>query len=281
MEPSIRISVIVAVYNAASTLQQCIDSVTSQTYSNRELIIWDGGSTDGTLEILRANASKISFWESAPDNGIYDAWNKALKHATGDWICFLGADDHLWNETVFERLAPYLRSPERYRVVYGRVAVVNKLGEVSRYDGLPWEEVRRSFAHTMAIPHTGLMHHRSLFAEHGMFDDSFRIAADYDFLMRELRTRDALHAPDVIAVGMRHGGTSHSPSNQRRLLEEFARVRKKHGTRAPLLWSRVRFKMTVCDWVVRLFGERTFRRGADWLRIVTGRPRVWTEDAKQ
>jgi glycosyltransferase involved in cell wall biosynthesis len=281
MQPSTRITVIVAVYNAALTLQKCLDSIASQTYPNMELIVMDGGSEDATLQILRENATKITFWESAPDNGIYDAWNRALKHATGDWICFLGADDYLWNETVFERIEPYLRMPEKARVVYGRVAVVNKLGQVSRYDGRPWEEVRRAFAHTMAIPHTGLMHHKSLFADHGLFDDSFRIAADYDFLMRELRTRDALYAPDVITVAMRHGGTSNSPSNQERLLKEFARIRKKHGTRAPLIWSLVRFKMTICVWIVRLFGERTFRLGADWLRIATGRPRVWTEDAEQ
>lgn len=280
MIPRSRITVIVAVYNGASTVQQCIDSIASQTYPNRELIVIDGGSNDGTVEILRENASKLSFWESAPDNGIYDAWNKGLGHATGDWICFVGADDYLWNDTVMERIEPYLRAPEQARVVYGRVAVVNKLGQVSSYYGQPWQETRRSFFQTNTVPHLGLMHHRSLFAEHGVFDASFRIAADYDLLMRELRTRDAIHVPDVITVGMGHGGVSHSPSSQGRLLKEFARVRQKHGIRAPLLWSRVRFKMTLCKWIVRLFGERTFRVGADWFRVATGRPRVWTEDSE-
>jgi Glycosyl transferase family 2 len=278
---STRITVIVAVYNGASTIRQCIDSVANQSYPNRELIVMDGGSTDGTVEILKDNASKLSFWQSTPDKGIYDAWNKALKHSTGDWICFLGADDFFWNETVLARIEPHLRAPEQSRVVYGRVAVINKRGEVSRYDGRPWEESKQSFAHMMAIPHTGLFHHRSLFAEHGTFDDSFRIAADYEFLMRELRTRNALHVPDVITVGMRHGGVSHSPSHQARLLKEFEAVSRKHGTHAPFQWSKVRIKMTLCVWIVRLFGERTFRVVADWVRITRGRPRVWTEDAKR
>src|SRR4029453_16765674 len=127
---------------------------------NREIIIMDGGSTDGTVEILKDNASKLSLWQTAPDNGLYDAWNKALKHSTGDWVCFLGADDYLWNDTVLERIEPQLRSPERSRVVYGRVAVLNKRGEIARYDGEPWENAQRSFAHRMTVPHTGLFHHR-------------------------------------------------------------------------------------------------------------------------
>ena len=95
-----KISIIVAVYNSKKTLQRCIDSVFSQTYPHKELIIIDGGSTDGTVDILRANNDKITYWKSEPDNGIYQAWNKALDHAKSDWICFLGADDYLWKPKV-------------------------------------------------------------------------------------------------------------------------------------------------------------------------------------
>ena len=89
------ISIVVSVFNGADTLQQCIDSVTDQTYPAVELIVIDGGSTDGTREILLRNASKLAYWVSEPDRGIYHAWNKALVHAQGDWISFLGADDYL------------------------------------------------------------------------------------------------------------------------------------------------------------------------------------------
>ena len=88
------ISIIVAVYNGEKTLQRCIDSVFSQTYPHKELIIIDGGSTDGTVDILQTNNDKITYWKSEPDNGIYQAWNKALDHAKSDWICFLGSDDY-------------------------------------------------------------------------------------------------------------------------------------------------------------------------------------------
>ncbi len=79
------ISVIMAVYNGADSVRRCIDSVSAQTYQNRELIIIDGGSQDGTTDILKKNNDKITYWESKKDRGIYHAWNKALKHARGEW----------------------------------------------------------------------------------------------------------------------------------------------------------------------------------------------------
>lgn len=97
------ISIIVAVFNGKITLQHCIDSVAQQTYPNKELIIIDGGSKDGTVNLLEENRNKISYWISEPDRGIYNAWNKGLEQTTGKWIIFLGADDYLWDVRVLER----------------------------------------------------------------------------------------------------------------------------------------------------------------------------------
>jgi glycosyltransferase involved in cell wall biosynthesis len=84
------ISIIVAVFNGAKTLQQCIDSVILQTYPNRELIIIDGGSKDGTVDLLKANSKQISYWISEPDHGVYNAWNKGLSQAKGDRMIIFG-----------------------------------------------------------------------------------------------------------------------------------------------------------------------------------------------
>jgi len=89
------ISIIVVTYQAAETLQACIDSVWAQTDLNKELIVIDGASTDATLEIIEANKNKISYFVSEPDAGIYDAMNKGIKQAKGDYLYFLGADDIL------------------------------------------------------------------------------------------------------------------------------------------------------------------------------------------
>lgn len=91
------ISIIIVTYNAANYIQNAIDSVVNQTYKNIELIIIDGQSTDGTIDIIKHNENNIKFWKSEKDNGIYDAMNKAVKHCKGDFYLFLGADDILYN----------------------------------------------------------------------------------------------------------------------------------------------------------------------------------------
>jgi glycosyltransferase involved in cell wall biosynthesis len=275
-----RFTIVIAVFNGAATLQRCLDSIAGQTYPHKEIVVMDGGSTDGTVEILRANAHALAYWESERDRGIYHAWNKALAHATGNWICFLGADDRLWDERVLESLAPRLpEGPSGERVVYGKVALVAKTGEVMDHLGRPWEEARTGFARQMTIPHPGTLHRRDLFAEHGEFDESLRIAADYDLLLRELLTRPALYIADVVTVAFQHGGLSYTPSAMAAMLGELARVRQKHNLPDPIAarFSRMRLKMTLCAMIVRWLGDSGFRRLADGWRRATGRPAVWQE----
>src|SRR4051794_25072849 len=90
-----KISIIVVTYNAGSILQNCLDSIFRQAYPAIEIIIIDGKSDDNTVSIIEKNSSRIAYWKSEPDEGIYDAMNKALKHVTGEWIYFIGADDEL------------------------------------------------------------------------------------------------------------------------------------------------------------------------------------------
>ena len=207
--PAPLISIIVAVFNGKATLQQCIDSVAQQTWPNRELIVIDGGSTDGTVELLNANREKIAYWISEPDRGIFNAWNKGLAHANGEWICFLGADDHLWDARVLERIAAQLdRIPPGIRVAYGQIMMLGAEGQQLYTVGAPWEEAGELFKQYMSIPHPAVMHRKSLFERHGKFDESFHIAGDYEFLLRELKTGVAVFIPDIIVIGMRAGGIS-------------------------------------------------------------------------
>lgn len=268
------ISIIVAVYNGAGTISRCVESVVAQGYTRKELIVIDGGSNDGTLEILKRYASGITFLHSGRDRGISHAWNKGLAHARGKWICFIGADDYLWGEDVLERMAPFLRMADgKTRVVYGRVNVVSPNGTVIMAAGNAWN--RRRFQQVMCIHHQGVFHHHSLFDFHGGFDESYRIAGDYELLLRELKTREAEFVPGIIVAGAQHGGVSSDPDRSLRVLREIARARRQNNIRglAPLLiWTYI--KAIVRRGMVSLLGRAPSRHIANLYRRFTGRAAI-------
>ncbi len=273
------ISIIVATYNAAITLQQCIDSVVEQTYANIELIVIDGGSTDGTVDLLKASDHLINYWVSESDDGVYSAWNKGLLQAKGDWICFVGADDYILDSQVLERMAAKLAIiPSDISVAYGQIMLLNNNGENLYAIGEPWVEVKERFKQVMSIPHPGLMHRRSLFEQNGIFDESFRISGDYELLLRELKTADAVFIPDIIIIGMRQGGLSSSPSNSIETLFEARRAQKIHGLPVPsLIWilaiTRVYFRLQLWN----ILGENRGKKLLDWVRKISGLPAYWTK----
>ena len=273
------ITVIVAVFNGAKTLQQCIDSVITQTYPDKELIIIDGASKDGTVGLLEVNQEHINYWISEPDKGIYNAWNKVLSQANGEWICFLGADDFFWNTQVLERVSIQLQMiPPDIRVAYSQIVLLNKDGEALYPIGEPWGKIKDRFKQFMCIPHQGVMHRRSLFGQHGKFDESFRIAGDYELLMRELKTGDAVFIPDLITVGMRQGGISSDPANTLVTMREFRLAQQMHGQRLPsLIWLAAMARVYVRLLLWRILGEGVTRKVFDQYRRMRGLPSYWTK----
>ncbi len=273
------ITVITAVFNGGRTLDRSALSVINQTCDNVEYIVIDGGSTDNTVEILCKYDHAIDYWVSEPDDGIYSAWNKGLSCARGDWICFLGADDFLWEADVIDKASSVLMqiTPD-VRVVYGRVALLSEQSlRVIDIIGEPWSAVRSKFRQVMSIPHVGLLHHRSIFAEHGNFDTDFRIAGDYELLLRELRQRDAFFIPMVVA-GMRAGGISSNPTNTLTSLREVRAAQKKNGIARPgSLWIMAVIRVRVRQLLWRVLGDRTSRRVLDCARRLLGKRPVWTK----
>lgn len=272
-------TVIVAVFNGAKTLQQCIDSVALQTYENKELIIIDGGSQDGTIDLLKANKAKIQYWISEPDRGIYNAWNKGVSQAKGEWICFLGADDFLWNAQSISDFEKALREvPCDTRVAYGKVMLLNELAQNIYPVGEPWLDIKDRFKQVMCIPHQGVMHRRSLFEQHGIFDESFRIAGDYELLLRELRDNDAVFIDGVILAGMRQGGISSTPANSMRALKEIRRAQKLHGLMRPgKIWFLALIRSYIKAWLWIIFGEEHVKKLLDHYRRIMKLPLYWTK----
>lgn len=277
-QPSPLITIIIAVYNGAKTLQQCIDSVAQQTYANKELIIIDGGSNDGTVELLKANDRFIGYWISEPDHGIYNAWNKGLAQAQGEWICFLGADDFFWDTQVLEKISkPLATLPASIRVAYGQIMLLNSKDEDLYLSGEPWQNIKKRFKQIMSIPHPGTLHRRSLFEQHGRFDESFRIAGDYELLLRELKTADAAFIPDVITVAMRQGGISSDPANAFVVMWECRRASLKHGQYIPTVsWLMAMARVYIRLLLWQFLGEHATRKALDWGRRMLGLPAFWT-----
>lgn len=183
-----RISIIVATFNAASTLQNCLNSILEQDFQDIELLVADADSQDGTVDILELNSRHLAWWVSEPDKGIYDAWNKALSQAKGEYVMFLGADDALNGPLTLSRIFQAVGSAS-YDLVSGRGALIDDQGRVYHEFGYPWNF--RAVQRRMRICHPGALHCRELFDRFGKFDTTYRICADYEFILRlpiDLRT---------------------------------------------------------------------------------------------
>jgi glycosyltransferase involved in cell wall biosynthesis len=169
------ISIITVVRNGISTIEETILSVINQDYNNFEYIIVDGISTDGTLEIIEKYSNKLNFI-SEGDKGIYDAMNKGISMAKGDWIYFLGCDDILHEKTTLSDIFS-LNSYEAYDVVYGNVLFrqSNKI-----FDG-QFDYNKHALK---SICHQAIFYRRELFDKFGKFDIKYRNAADYVFNMK-------------------------------------------------------------------------------------------------
>jgi len=212
-----RVSIIIAVYNGAKTLQHCIDSIVSQTYKNIELIIIDGGSSDDTVDMIKTNEEYIAYWESEPDRGIYHAWNKGLAKATGEWIAFIGCDDELAYDAALSDMLEL--ADEGINFISGRMKILFESGEVEK--GEPWELDR--MRKWQCIAHPCSLHHTSLFEQFGLFDEQYKIAGDYEFL---LRVSGSIHGCFMDKIIVLMGGDGVSNSNIMGTLWEVLKIQR-------------------------------------------------------
>ncbi|WP_234736676.1 glycosyltransferase family 2 protein [Tellurirhabdus bombi] len=225
-----RVSIITAVYNANQYLDACIQSVLNQTYKNFEFIIIDGGSTDGTVDTIKKNQQHLSYWISERDKGIYDAWNKGLAAAKGDWLLFVGADDLLYPhalQSYIDHIDQHARQDLEF--VSSRIELVNDDLSPIRTVGERWTWKR--FRIDMITWHVGCFHSRRLFDTYGVFDPKYKICGDYELL---LRPKDRLIASfvDKPTVRMRMGGVSSVQLFG--AIDETYEAKVRHGVFSPM-----------------------------------------------
>lgn len=145
MKESPSISVIVATYNSSDTLQYLFNSFRSQESENFDLIIIDGGSADGTVDIIKKNERMIRTWISEPDSGIYEAWNKGLSLVRSEWVCFLGSDDFLLNSKSILYLQNAVKDNNEAPFIWGNVNVYSNKMKMIRKWGISWTKPKTFF----------------------------------------------------------------------------------------------------------------------------------------
>lgn len=203
-----KISVITVCLNAVEFVDQAIQSVVTQSYPGVEYIIIDGGSTDGTVEVISQYASGLAYWHSRPDRGVAHAFNLGLAQAQGDWILYLNADDLLLESSMIEQMASHLVRYQGADVVFGQMISLTrekhpKPVPFCKIGGHPWRW--QAFRRMNMIPHQAAFTHRRFFDRVGGFDETYRMAMDYDHFLRARENLRAQFVP-LTLVGMRAGG---------------------------------------------------------------------------
>lgn len=178
------VSVITVVLNAREEFRRTVESVLAQKYPAIEMVVIDGGSNDGTLDVIREYDRSIAFWVSEPDRGIYDAMNKGIAAATGDFLYFLNAGDTFYDPDVLTKVfaVPEVRTAP---FIYGHVLLTPRDGSFSVLLG---RKARlEDLARGMVICHQGLLVSREAVQAIGAFNAQYRCAADYDWVIRLVR----------------------------------------------------------------------------------------------
>ena len=281
------VTIITACFNSESTIRDTIESVLNQTYNNIEYIIIDGDSTDETVSIIKSYEDNfkekgiVYKWISEPDNGIYNAFNKGLKVSNGDWISFLGSDDYFKNNKLIKEILPFLKQSEMQNsyYVYGKIEHVSMNNELIEIAGEPWTLQKKRFTNTMNIGHSGCFHHVNIFRKHGNFNETFKIAGDYEFLLREFKDRsnNALFV-DKSFIVMREGGISGSLSNRMALIRENHKARRLNNITTfskELFFWELRVRGLI--FIKAIFGENFAIKLADLYRkLFLGKKKRWS-----
>ncbi|BET12278.1 glycosyltransferase family 2 protein [Pandoraea sputorum] len=243
-----KISVITVCYNSAKTIEHALRSVATQDFPDIEHVVIDGASKDNTLEVIRAHGQHVAKLISERDRGIYDAMNKGLSHATGDVICFLNSDDRYIRTDVLSRVAELMAAND-LDALYGDVAFFREEAPdtvIRRFRSDRFTPER--LANGWMPAHPALFLRREVYERVGPFKTDYRIAGDFEFIVRAFGGAQKLryqHLPEVL-VHMMHGGASTGGLKAKVTLNrEFLRACRENGVDTNMfkLLSRYPLKM--------------------------------------
>lgn len=226
-----KISIITVVYNAEALIEKTILSVIHQTFSNIEFLIIDGASTDNTLAIIKKHEKHITKFVSEKDKGIYDAMNKGLRLASGEYVLFLNAGDELYDNSTLQSIFSENKKADIY---YGNTAVIDSTGHIiadrrlSPPESLNW----KSLKYGMCVSHQSFIAKRLLC---DFYDTNYSVAADIDWVINTLKQADVIINTHLYVSKFLEGGTSNK--RRKKALKERFSIMKKHYGIIQTLWS--------------------------------------------
>lgn len=247
-----KVSIITATYNSEKTIGDTIESVLNQSYSDIEYIVIDGASKDGTIDIVKSMEPQFAgrlHWISEPDNGIYDAMNKGISMASGDVIGILNSDDFYTSSEVVKKIVKELEEPA-IDAVYGDIHFVKEpqLNKCVRYYSSKafcrWK-MRLGFMPA----HPSFYCRREIYERYGTFDCSFKIAADFENLLRLIFVHriNTKYIP-LDCVTMRAGGASTAGwASHKQILKDHLRAYKKNGVYSNVMFESLRYGYKIIE----------------------------------
>jgi glycosyltransferase involved in cell wall biosynthesis len=253
--------VVTPVLNSEAFVEQTILSIINQDYKNIEYIIIDGGSTDGTLDIIKKYADKIDLWVSEPDKGIYDAQNKGVFKAKGEYFAVLNSGDYFAEKDVVSKVAAKIKSGLNVDYVYSDALLIKQTENnrvVKFYSDIS------NILKFNPIPHPTLFSKTEFFKKSGGFDCTYKVSADYDYVFKLLTNNCSGLKIDAYTVFIRQGGYSYLNMLS---ASEILSIQKKYCKD----WLRIyfRFFLRVLHFktlriLLKIIGEKKFNKIKQW-----------------
>jgi len=273
------VTIITVVFNDENTVEATIQSVIAQSSKDIEYLIIDGGSTDGTLDVVRRYEHAVNHWLSERDEGIYDAFNKGVRNAHGEWILFLGAGDLLFDHESIQNAAAQLKSAGGdVQAAYGRVVRLSADGAFVEEENGPWASMRDKWRGGRQVmpQHQGVFERRKFLVDH-VFDVKYTIVADYKSFAQAIAVTPPLYLDCVIAR-VRVGGVSSSPRKNLAAALEIIRLNRELGRGSAHLPHQLFFglKSAVKTFLAIVLPMRGALKIIDVYRRLTGRRKMWT-----
>lgn len=273
-----KITIITSTFNCHDDIKINIENVRclKAAYAGGiEWLVADGLSTDGTVELLESNRDVVDCLISEKDTGIYNAWNKAAKHISGEWVIFMGAGDYFKLDGLLEFL-PVLQKvdPSEHTLVYGNVELVNLQNKVlTTYTQI--DENDYSCGRPAQPCHQGVFQHQSLFKEFPVFDEKYKIAADSKFLLQEMKNK-APHYINQTISRMQMFGVSTNPVHLKKVMKELDMLNRELEVTIPFsVQAKFRMVAYIKIFLVKVLGYKVLRATSKVYKKMTGKDNLY------